>query len=120
MIYPHCLEENNEDFFCYQTVARTLNFIFTYRIRIIADNEGDPGRLPKPDAHGNPKIKPKDEHDIMLSSTYFIVRYDRVGNMVYLDTGHIASMTEDEKKKWLKRHFKVIKKEAGQAVFTIR
>lgn len=74
------------------------------RLQLIADTEGDPKNLDDAsDAPGNDPggpsdfgLKPKGAQDVMLSATYFIVRYDTSGSMVYADTGHMASLSDDE------------------------
>lgn len=70
-------------------------------IQMISESEGRPDNIP--DAQGaqrfpNTDIRPRDEHDILLSSPFFLVRSDPSGEIVYINISRIASLDESSAK----------------------
>ncbi|SFU58659.1 hypothetical protein SAMN04487886_106614 [Clostridium sp. DSM 8431] len=43
-------------------------------------------------------FRPKDDHDKMLASNFFVVHFDNAGNIVFTDTSHIATVSDSSAK----------------------
>ncbi len=74
-------------------------------LHMISENEvtaKDPLRAPAPDAAltrpGFPMNGPKSEYDTFMSSNFFVVRFDRDGNVIYKDVSRTSAVTEAEAK----------------------
>lgn len=70
-------------------------------LRIISENDGDPGNIPNMPSNMPPSIspmQPKNEHDKLLSSNFFLVRFDTNGNIVFVDVSRIATIEESDAK----------------------
>lgn len=69
------------------------------RLHMLSENEGDPNNLPRiiqyrQDDKG--AMRPKDDRDKMLSSNFFLVRFDAAGDILYVDVRHTATVSEDD------------------------
>lgn len=68
------------------------------KLEMISESEGNPDNLPG--GPGNiPPGKPfgqKNEYDTFMASNFFVVRFDRNGNVVYTDVSRISSVSEEE------------------------
>lgn len=70
-------------------------------MKVVSENDGNMGKMQPPDDSAPPRdsIKvPKNDYDTFMSSNFFIVRFDREGNAVYVDVSRTSSVTEDEAK----------------------
>lgn len=70
-------------------------------MRVVSENDGNIGKMQPPDdsAPPRPSIKaPKNDYDTFMSSNFFVVRFDKDGNVVYVDVSRTSSVTEDEAK----------------------
>lgn len=71
-------------------------------LRMIAANDGDPGNIPERPPGELPSVSvtaPKNEHDKMLASNFFTVRFSPEGEAVFADVSHVASVTEESARK---------------------
>lgn len=70
------------------------------KLEMISQNEGNPDNIPM--APGDmPPRKPygmKNDYDTFMSSNFFVVRFDRNGDIVYSDVSRISSVSEEEAK----------------------
>lgn len=70
------------------------------KLEMISQNEGNPDNLPR-DPGNMPPREPfgqKNEYDTFMASNFFVVRFDRNGNIVYSDVSRISSVSEEEAK----------------------
>lgn len=86
----------------------TINILNIYYVRnqvdkkleMISQNEGNPDNIPM--APGDmPPREPygmKNDYDTFMSSNFFVVRFDRNGDIVYSDVSRISSVSEEEAK----------------------
>ena len=67
-------------------------------LMMISENEGNPENIPmKPDKMSPPPVYgPKNEHDIFMSSNFFVIRYDNYGKIVFADVSRLSSLSEQE------------------------
>lgn len=69
-------------------------------LEMISQNEGNPDNIPM--APGDmPPRKPygmKNDYDTFMSSNFFVVRFDRNGDIVYTDVSRISFVSEQEAK----------------------
>ena len=71
-------------------IERTLELIWQ------SEGGGD-GLFPPPDpAPRGPEEGPKNAHDTVLSSNYFLVRYDQEGTVAKVDVSRTSAVTEEE------------------------
>ena len=71
-------------------IERTLEIIWQ------SEGGGD-GLFPPPDpAPRGPEEGPKNAHDTVLSSNYFLVRYDQEGAVAKVDVSRTSAVTEEE------------------------
>lgn len=71
------------------------------KLRLILENEENPLKpVPAPDEDlpGFPTGAPKNNYDTVMSSNFFVVRFDRDGNIVYVDVSRTSSVSENEAK----------------------
>lgn len=74
-------------------IERTLELIWQ------SEGGGD-GLFPPPDpAPRGPEEGPKNAHDTVLSSNYFLVRYDQEGAVAKVDVSRTSAVTEEEAQK---------------------
>ena len=70
------------------------------KLDMISQNEGNPDNIPM--ARGDmPPGEPrgmKNDYDTFMSSNFFVVRFDRNGDIVYTDVSRISSVSEQEAK----------------------
>lgn len=70
------------------------------KLEMISQNEGNPDNIPM--APGDmPPRKPygmKNDYDTFMSSNFFVVRFDRNGDVVSIDVSRISSINEEEAK----------------------
>ncbi|MCI8482831.1 MAG: sensor histidine kinase, partial [Lachnospiraceae bacterium] len=70
------------------------------KLEMISQNEGNPDNIPM--APGDmPPREPygmKNDYDTFMSSNFFVVRFDRNGDIVYSDVSRISSVSEEEAK----------------------
>ena len=65
-------------------------------LEIIWQSEGGEGLLPPPDpAPRGPGEGPKNAHDTVLSSNYFLVHYDQEGAVAKVDVSRTSAVTEE-------------------------
>lgn len=78
---------------------RTVGKQIDAKLEMISRNEGNPDNIPRvpgdmpPREHGT-----KNDYDTFMSSNFFVVRFDRKGDIVYSDVSRISSVTEEEAK----------------------
>lgn len=70
-------------------------------LHMISENEessGDPARMPDagPVHPRLPMDAPKSDYDTLMSSNFFVVRFDGDGNIIYKDISRTSAVTEDE------------------------
>lgn len=68
---------------------------------MITENEGNPNNIPNRPKAIPPSMspmKPKDDHDKLLSSNFFVVRFDNKGSIIFTDTTHIATVSDTDVK----------------------
>lgn len=79
---------------------RTVGTQISAKLEMISRNEGDPDNIPM--APGDmPPREPygrKNDYDIFMSSNFFVVRFDKKGEIVYTDVSRISSVSEQEAK----------------------
>lgn len=70
------------------------------KLEMISQNEGNPDNIPM--APGDmPPREPygmKNDYDTFMSSNFFVVRFDRNGDIVYSDVSRISSVSEEDVK----------------------
>ncbi|WP_251391662.1 sensor histidine kinase [Mediterraneibacter agrestimuris] len=70
------------------------------KLEMISQNEGNPDNIPM--APGDmPPREPygmKNDYDTFMSSNFFVVRFDRNGDIVYSDVSRISSVSEEDAK----------------------
>lgn len=86
----------------------TINILNIYYVRnqvdkkleMISESEGNPDNLPRDPGNIPPRepFSQKNEYDTFMASNFFVVRFDRNGNIVYSDVSRISSVSEEEAK----------------------
>lgn len=70
-------------------------------LRLVSENEGGAGNLmplPESGPPGPLMRAPKNDYDIFMSSNFFAVRFDKDGEIVYVDVSRTSAVTEEEAK----------------------
>lgn len=69
-------------------------------LEMISQNEGDPANIPMAPGDKPPREPHgmKNDYDTFMSSNFFVVRFDRNGDIVYTDVSRISSVSEKEAK----------------------
>jgi len=70
------------------------------KLEMISQNEGDPNNIPMAPRDIPPR-EPygiKNDYDTFMSSNFFVVRFDRNGDIVYTDVSRISSVSEQDAK----------------------
>lgn len=68
------------------------------KLAMISESEGNPDNIPM-DPIGMPPREPygqKNDYDIFMSSNFFVVRFDKNGNIVHTDVSRISSVSKQE------------------------
>lgn len=68
------------------------------KLEMISENEGNPDNLPR-DPGNKPPREPfgqKNAYDTFIASNFFVVRFDRNGDIVYMDMNRISSVSEQK------------------------
>lgn len=70
------------------------------KLEMISQNDGDPDNIPMTPGNMPPRepYGMKNDYDTFMSSNFFVVRFDRNGNIVYSDVSRISSVSEKEAK----------------------
>lgn len=70
------------------------------KLEMISQNEGNPDNIPMTPGDLPPKepYGMKNDYDTFMSSNFFVVRFDRNGNIVHIDVSRISSVREEEAK----------------------
>lgn len=69
------------------------------RLEMISQTEGDPHNILTPPEDAPPREHGmKNDYDTFMSSNFFIVRFDKNGDIVYTDVSRISSISEEEAK----------------------
>ncbi len=70
------------------------------KLEMISQNEGNPDNIPMAPGEMPPRgpYGMKNDYDTFMSSNFFVVRFDRNGDIVYSDVSRISSVSEEEAK----------------------
>lgn len=70
------------------------------KLEMISQNEGNPDNIPMVPGEMPPRgpYGMKNDYDTFMSSNFFVVRFDRNGDIVYSDVSRISSVSEEEAK----------------------
>lgn len=69
------------------------------KLEMISKNEGDPHNISTPPEDSPPRAPgAKNDYDTLISSNFFVIRFDKSGNIVYTDMSRISSVSEEEAK----------------------
>lgn len=70
------------------------------KLEMISESEGNPDNLPRNPSNIPPRepFGQKNEYDTFMASNFFVVRFDRNGDIVYMDISRISSISEQEAK----------------------
>ena len=69
------------------------------KLEMISKNEGDPHNISTPPEDSPPRAPgAKNDYDTLISSNFFVIRFDKSGNIVYTDVSRISSVSEEEAK----------------------
>lgn len=69
------------------------------RLEMISKNEGDPHNISTPPEDSPPRAPgAKNDYDTLISSNFFVIRFDKSGNIVYTDVSRISSVSEEKAK----------------------
>lgn len=70
------------------------------RLEMISRNEGNPHNIPTLPKDMPPKepYGVKNDYDTFMSSNFFVVRFDKNGDIIYTDVSRISSVSEDDAK----------------------
>lgn len=69
------------------------------KLEMISKNEGDPHNISTPSEDSPPRAPgAKNDYDTLISSNFFVIRFDKSGNIVYTDVSRISSVSEEEAK----------------------
>lgn len=70
------------------------------KLEMISESEGNPDNLPRNPGNIPPRepFGQKNEYDTFMASNFFVVRFDRNGDIVYMDISRISSISEQEAK----------------------
>ena len=68
------------------------------KLEMISESEGNPDNLPRNPGNIPPRepFGQKNEYDTFMASNFFVVRFDRNGDIVYTDISRISSISEQE------------------------
>ena len=68
-------------------------------LRVVAEHEGGGGELAPPRDPGSPRPfmdAPKNDYDTVMSSNFFVVRFDQSGAILSVDVSRTSAVTEEE------------------------
>ncbi|MGN1399765.1 MAG: sensor histidine kinase [Erysipelotrichaceae bacterium] len=70
------------------------------KLEMISESEGNPDNIPMVPGNMPPRESygMKNDYDTFMSSNFFVVRFDRNGEIVYTDVSRISSVIEEEAK----------------------
>ena len=70
------------------------------KLEMISQNEGNPDNIPMAPGDRPPRepYGMKNDYDTFMSSNFFVVRFDRNGDIVYSDVSRISSVSEEDAK----------------------
>lgn len=75
------------------------------KLEMIAGSEGNPDNIPGSPGGMPPRepLRRRNEYDIFMSSNFFVVRFDREGDVVYTDVSRTSSVSEQEARELAKK-----------------
>lgn len=75
------------------------------KLEMISQNEGNPDNIPMAPGDMPPRAPygMKNDYDIFMSSNFFVVRFDRNGDIVYTDVSRISSVSKEEAKEFAEK-----------------
>lgn len=69
------------------------------KLEMISQNEGDPHNISAPPEDVPPKeLGAKNDYDTFMSSNFFVIRFDKNGDIVYTDVSRVSYVSEEEAK----------------------